>query len=61
MDNYIIIRSDNLKKLDEEVNAAIEEWYEPLGGISARSIVQQSLDAIYSTPEYLQAMILPTI
>ncbi len=61
MDNYIIIRSDNLKKLVEEVNKAIAEWYEPLGGISARSIVQQSLDAIYSTPEYLQAMILPTI
>lgn len=57
MDNYIIIRSDNLKKLDEEVNKAIAEWYEPLGGISARSIIHW----MPSTPEYMQAMILPTI
>jgi len=61
MDNYIIIKSDNLEKLYEEVNKAIEEWYEPLGGVSARSIVHWMPYSAYSTPEYLQALVLVTI
>ena len=51
---YETLGADNLNNLDREVNVAIKDGWQPLGGVAV-AVVDDAIETRYT---YLQAMVL---